>query len=83
MYCIIYNVYVYGQFYSNIDRNGRQKVVRLTRNKFSMVFIEMWVIMISGPMTHVPTLIKERVFLTSCLLANLVFAGSFQVSLAV
>lgn len=39
----------------------------------------MWIIMLAGPSSQLPFRTIERIFLTSCLLANLIFAGTFQV----
>lgn len=35
--------------------------------------------MLAGPSSQLPYRTIERIFLTSCLLANLIFAGTFQV----
>lgn len=51
-----------------------------TYNRFSFIFIEMWMIMLAGPSSQLPFRTIERIFLTSCLLANLIFAGTFQVA---
>lgn len=47
--------------------------------KFSVISIELWIIMMSGASHYKPVQTVERLFLTACLLANLVLAGSFQV----
>lgn len=36
--------------------------------------------MLAGPSSQLPFRTIERLFLTSCLLANLIFAGTFQVN---
>lgn len=49
-------------------------------DKFGTVFIEMWVIMLSGPSLHLPKRFRERILITGCILANVIIAGSFQVN---
>ena len=64
-----------------------RKEIRIHQNevqmKFSLIEIvtEMWNIMISGPSKDMPNRGSERLFLTACLLLNLVIAGTFQGSL--
>lgn len=47
-------------------------------SKFTVVSIEMWIIMI-GASSHMPFRTIERLFIAACLVANIIIAGSFQV----
>lgn len=51
-----------------------------THNTFSVVSLEMWRIMLAGP-TMMPFRTLERLFMCSCLIANIIIIGTFQGSL--
>lgn len=59
---------------SKKHENARQ------RTRFTRIFLETWLILLSGPSIHLPTRWRERVFMATCLCSSLVFSGSFQVS---
>lgn len=40
----------------------------------------MWLIMIAGPSTQLPIRSLERIFIGTCLLANVIIIGPFQVN---
>lgn len=63
------------------DQKLKIREKRNSVNRFSNVFIEMWIIMLSGPSNRLPSVSTERIFLATCLFSNLIFAGSFQVML--
>lgn len=50
-------------------------------NKWHVIMIEMWVIMLSGPSVRLPFHTVERIFIATCLAVNLIIAGTFQVNL--
>lgn len=56
------------------DRNS------LELDRFTVISIEMWTIMLGGASKRLPYRSIERVFLSVCLASNIIIAGSFQVS---
>lgn len=53
---------------------------RKQRNLFQDVFIETWVMMMSGSIVHLPFRSMERIFVALCMLFGLVLVGLFQVN---
>lgn len=47
---------------------------------FGVAFIDMWVLMLSGPLRSLPFQKSERLFLATCFFSNMIFIGTFQVS---
>lgn len=47
--------------------------------KYSVISIELWIIMLSGSSSYKPLQNVERIFLSMCLLSNIIIAGTFQV----
>lgn len=48
-------------------------------DRMSVISIEMWIIMLGGASKRLPIRSMERIFLTVCLVSNIIIAGSFQV----
>lgn len=68
-------------FYFRIrDNEIKNSEKQKSSNRFRNVFIEMWIIMLSGPATNLPSLTKERLFIATCLFSSIIFGGSFQVN---
>lgn len=47
--------------------------------KYSVISIELWIVMLSGSSSYKPLQNIERIFLSMCLFANIIIAGTFQV----
>lgn len=65
------------KFSSNIKASKRQTSRELDR--ISVISIEMWIIMLGGASKRLPYRSMERVFMSVCLVSNIIIAGSFQV----
>lgn len=65
------------KFSGNIQASRRQTSRELDR--ISVISIEMWIIMLGGASKRLPYRSMERVFLSVCLVSNIIIAGSFQV----
>lgn len=61
----------------------RKKQAAIGRPSFAVIFIEMWNIMSSAVSTKLPHSSSERIFMTACLLVNVIISGSFQVRFVV
>lgn len=68
---------------SNINRDPVERRIQLKRRKQSgslgEAFINMWFIMVSGPLRKLPYRKIERIFLATCFFSNVIFIGTFQV----
>lgn len=47
-------------------------------DRCSVLSVEIWLIMLSGPSPKMPFRTAERLFMSACLLANVIIAGTFQ-----
>lgn len=65
------------------SRNIKSSKNRTSRelDRFSVISIEMWIIMLGGASIRLPHRSMERLFLCVCLVSNIVIAGSFQVTI--
>lgn len=61
-----------------IQYGANEKISR-DSYKYIVVSIEMWLLMLGGP-AQLPYRTVERLFICTCLLANLIISGTFQVS---
>lgn len=66
---------------NNFSRNLNAPKRKTSRelDGVSVTFIEMWIIMLGGASKRLPYRSMERVFLSVCLVSNIIIAGSFQV----
>lgn len=62
-------------FYEKLSGEKRTAIY----NKFSVITIEMWVIMLAGASNPLPYRSIERIFVGSCLLTSIIISGTFQV----
>lgn len=60
------------------SRNIKRRTSR-ELDRVSVISIEMWIIMLGGVSGRLPNRTMERVFLSVCLVFNIIIAGSFQV----
>lgn len=56
-----------------------ERLLSLELDRFTVISIEMWTIMLGGASKRLPNRSMERVFLSVCLVSNIIIAGSFQV----
>lgn len=63
------------------SKSPKRHKTQISNNRFSISFIEMWIIMLSGPCNQLPVGTMERIFLATCLFSSIIFSGSFQVTM--
>lgn len=70
----------YWHFLKRYNTQMREHTTRLQLNN---LFTEMIMIITGGPVQHMPFRSVERIFLVSCLMFNIIIAGTFQVCISV
>lgn len=76
---MLLNLWEIHPFFRGSKKHRRQQRKTNRHKAIGFVFVDMWFMMFSGPFKKLPLQLNERLFIATCLFANVIFVGTFQV----